>query len=124
VAELVRHFTVNDVRRGRISYRDAIWQQRALALITLPDAAPGHDAYIASLARHDDEFARLDAVCIVTRDPVSGAAPGGVIIADRWGEIAHTRAGLDVEAMPGATELLEWLDYVQRQCPECQGEVR
>ena len=26
--------------------------------------------------------------------------------------------------LPGPDELIEWLRYVQMQCPECQGEAR
>jgi hypothetical protein len=44
-----------------------------------------------------------------------------VLFADRWGEVVHVEATAE---LPAATALLEWLDYVERRCPECEGEAR
>jgi hypothetical protein len=45
-------------------------------------------------------------------------------VADRWGEIAYVAAAPHVTELPTASELIEWLDYVERRCPECEGEAR
>jgi hypothetical protein len=125
VAELVRHFTVTDVRRGPVNYASDVWQKRGLVLIALPpESSPDEARFLARVAALDDSFTAADAASIVTRDSVAGLPPYGVLIADRWGEIAFTRFSTSLTALPGADDLLEWIEYVQRQCPECQGEVR
>jgi hypothetical protein len=55
----------------------------------------------------------------MTRDPVPGGPMPGVLIADRWGEVAHIERGL-----PAVSTLMEWLDDLVNHCPECEGEAR
>jgi hypothetical protein len=61
--------------------------------------------------------------CVITRDVVAGAPSPGIVVADRWGEIVHVARGSQGTPLPEPDELLEWIDYVQHQCPECQGEA-
>ena len=61
---------------------------------------------------------------MITRDTVSGIPSPAVIVADRWGEIVHIAAGSQAGELPQAHELVEWVTYVQHQCPECEGEAR
>ena len=125
MTRLVPHFEVADVRGNRVSYRDAIWQTRALALVVLPEpATTGDDAYVATFADSGAALAALDAVLILTRDRIPDLPPCAVLIADRWGEVTHVRSGVSRAELPSRGELLDWLDFVQRQCPECQGEAR
>jgi hypothetical protein len=46
------------------------------------------------------------------------------VVADRWGEIVHIAAPSGIAGLPDPGELLEWLDYVEHRCPECEGETR
>ena len=61
---------------------------------------------------------------IVTRDPVEGLPCPGIVVADRWGEIAHVVHSSQVEDLPPADELIEWVRYLQYRCPECEGEAK
>ena len=66
----------------------------------------------------------LDARCVVTAEVVPGLPYPGAVVADRWGEIifAARANGDDEPADPG--ELVDWLQFVASQCPECEGEAR
>jgi hypothetical protein len=46
------------------------------------------------------------------------------VVADRWGEIVFAEEKSDVADLPGPQELVDWLNYVMNQCPECEGEAR
>jgi hypothetical protein len=48
----------------------------------------------------------------------------GVLLADRWGEIVHLTAASESARSPAPGELIEWLEYIQNRCPECEGEAR
>ena len=45
------------------------------------------------------------------------------LLLDRWGEIAW-QTSADPARLPGPDEVIDWLCFVQRQCPECEGEAR
>lgn len=119
--ELVPHFEVRDLA-GNVCRYAAIWQRRNLVLVALPAAGP--DTYACELAARGAEVDQRDGTCVITRDAVPGVPAPAVVIADRWGEIAHVAAARDVDELPPAAEVLEWLDYVVRRCPECEGEAK
>ena len=122
--ELVPHFNVTTITGGSFSY-STIWQHKNLALIALPadSTGPTIEAYAAELQTRRGDFDQLHAEYVITRDAVAGMPVPGVLVADRWGEIVHV-ASCDVDDLPPVHDLLDWIDYAQRQCPECQGEVR
>ena len=122
--DLVPHFSVVDAAGRRVSYRDAAWQRRELVLITLP---PGAGIAAGSPAGRLAEWGRqapAEVAVIVTADPVPGMPSCGFAVADRWGEIAVVQPSASPAALPSPEQLAEWVSYVQRQCPECQGETR
>ena len=43
---------------------------------------------------------------------------------ERWGEIAYVAAVSDVQGLPSADALADWIEYLRSQCPECEGEAR
>jgi hypothetical protein len=43
--------------------------------------------------------------------------------ADRWGEIVFIAGGTAAADLPRPHEVTEWVEYVQHQCPECEGEA-
>lgn len=120
----VPHFKVRTVRGDRFSY-STIWQRRNLVLLALPasESALPQD-YIAQLMARKSEFTAQNSECVITRDPVPGIPDLGVVVADRWGEIAHVSTPPRVDDLPAAEELLEWVDYLERRCPECEGEAK
>jgi hypothetical protein len=118
----IPHFEVRTLDGDVFNY-GAIWQRQNLVLVTLPDASADDD-YPSSLAARRTEFLEHHAACIITRDRVPGVPTPGALVADRWGEIVHVATAADVAALPTASDLLDWLDYVKRRCPECEGEAR
>jgi hypothetical protein len=118
----VPHFEVNTLAGDVFSY-STIWQRRNLVLVSLPDA--DHEGgYPSTLAARGRDFEEQNAACVITRDRVPGVPTPGAIVADRWGEIVHVVTAAHVDELPPPSELLDWLEYVERRCPECEGEAR
>ena len=123
-ASAVPHFEVTTVDTVRVRYA-TIWQRNNLVLVVLPaGASPDAGRYVSSLrTRHADLLAR-NAACVITHEAVDGFPAPAALVADRWGEIAHVWSGRDVSDLPAAEELIDWLDYLEVRCPECEGESR
>ena len=119
---LVPHFDVTDLAGERVQY-SSLWQRRNLVLVTLPGAeAPAEYAVrLMALVRGlDDE----DTKWIVTEDRIAGVPCPSVVVADRWGEVAHMAHPSRVGDLPAPEELVEWVRYLEYRCPECEGEAR
>ena len=116
----VPHFEVRTLE-GKLFTYTTIWQHRNLVLVTLPEAPCG--AYASALAARAAEFEAHGCACVITRDRVPGVPAPGALVADRWGEIVHVAASR-LSGLPTPAELLEWVDYVARRCPECEGEAK
>lgn len=120
VGSALPFFDVTTITGERVKYVE-LWQRRNVALVCLArDPAPADIEYANDLARHSAEFDVYAAACVVTRDAVAGLPQPGVLIADRWGEVQY----LASPDLPPVQDLLDTLDYVQRRCPECEGEWR
>ena len=125
VGGLMPHFRATDVQGRPFVYSEAAWQRRNLVLVRLPAQRSDADAdYIAALTEGAEVFDACTAVTVVTRDPIEGMPGAGAVVADRYGEIFHVERAGDIASMPTAVALLEWVDFVQRQCPECRAEAR
>ena len=119
----VPHFRVQDLDHTPVAYSQ-IWQRKNLLLVLLPgEPSAAADLYVAQLRERMPELAAHDTVCVVSRDAVGGLPQPGVVVADKWGEIHFVASG-NVGALPATDDIIEWLRYVQVQCPECQGEAR
>jgi hypothetical protein len=124
VGDLLPHFEATTVTSERFTYR-RIWQRKNLVLVVLSTDDEGAAArYEAQLRDHLAAFSAANTVCVVTFDNVSGLPDRAVAVADRWGEIAHLATAADASRLPAPSELLEWVSYVQRRCPECEGETK
>ena len=120
----VPHFEVKTIGGELFSY-STIWQRRHLVLVAIPNAeteAPG--TYISQLGGLGSEFTAKDAECVVTGDRLPGIRSPAVVVADRWGEIVHVATASQVDDLTSPEELLEWVDYLDRRCPECEGEAK
>jgi hypothetical protein len=118
------HFSVTSSDGRVVSYRD-FWQRKHLLLVMLSDAAsPAARGYVEHVGRALEDLASTDIVTVVTTEAVDGLPRPGVAIADRWGEIAMVAEAAGVEGLPDPAALVEWLKYVEHQCPECEGEAR
>jgi hypothetical protein len=122
--DMIPHFSVTTLDGERVEY-STIWQRKNLVLISLPsESEESSTSYVADLAAHLPALVARNARCVLTRDAVPGLPRPGGVVADRWGEIAHVTSGPHVADLPLAHDIIEWLDYVQHQCPECQGETK
>ena len=103
----------------------AIWQRSNLVLVALRGAASeSRRDYIASLSARLSEFSRHNTVCVILPESAPGLPPLGALVADKWGEIVHLTIPADAAGLPSPDDLLEWVEYVQTRCPECEGEAR
>lgn len=119
----VPHFQVRATDGTERAYAD-VWQHENLVLVVLPEEpTAAARAYEAALHARWSDLTAHDTAVIVTRDAVAGVPRPGVVVADRWGEI-HFVAADPVERLPTPDALVEWLRFIQVQCPECQGETR
>lgn len=117
--ESVPHFEVAGTDGQPVRYA-SIWQRKNLVLVRLPDPMTGDaEEYAAQLTARLPEITGQDAECVITRDEVPGMPAPGALVADRWGEVHFVQAG-----RPPVAELIEWLQYLQVKCPECEGESR
>lgn len=121
--DLLPHFEIRNLDGDVVAY-SRIWQRKNLVLVTLP-ASGSENAFTDYVSRLTAQMPACgaDTACVMTRDSVPGVPCPGVIIADRWGEILHVAAGPSVAELPSPHEIVEWIEFVQRQCPECQGEA-
>ena len=120
----VPHFEVKTIGGEPFSY-STIWQRRNLVFVAIP--AGGSDArgtYVSRLVARKPEFSAKDAECVVTADRVAGIEHPAVVVADRWGEIVYVATASQIDDLTSPEELLDWVDYLNRRCPECEGEAR
>jgi hypothetical protein len=101
-----------------------LWQHRHVVLATLDRDSDDAQAYASAIATRRTAFDEQNTVGVVTFEPVSGLDAPGVLVADKWGEIAFVATAPTASALPSVDDLLEWSDYLQRRCPECEGEAR
>ena len=114
----VPHFDVVDITGRRVAYAD-IWQRQHLVLVTLDDAGGVARPDVAAVVARAPDIRRHDAVLVVTTEPIADLPRPGAIVADRWGEVQTIISGI-----PDPNELIDWVEYVQHRCPECEGEAR
>jgi peroxiredoxin len=120
----VPHFEVRNLEGEPFRY-STIWQHKNLLLVTIPTLdSKSASAYAADVTARVREFVDRDLELVITRDRVPGVSAPAVVVADRWGEIVFAEEKSDVADLPGPQELVDWLNYVMIQCPECEGEAR
>jgi len=49
-----------------------------------------------------------------------GHPSAAAYVTDRYGEIFGVYRTRDAQALPGAAEILNWLEFIYVQCPECE----
>lgn len=122
--DAVPHFEVQTDEGELFSY-SSIWQRKNLLLVALPtlnnDSARD---YITALRTCLRELGDQDLEYVATRAPIPGLSGSTVLVADRWGAVVHVVEVSDPAELPSSQELLEWVTYVNHQCPECEGETK
>jgi hypothetical protein len=112
--------TIDDIR---VNYAD-LWQKKNLALLCLAeDDSPEAQTYIQQLREALPALAVHDAVVVVTTNPIDGMPLPGCAVADRWGQMQWVASAERVVDLPSPREIAAWLQFVEIQCPECEGEV-
>jgi hypothetical protein len=121
--DLIPMFAASTSAGTLVNYED-IWQRKSLLLVSLPADDPTAAAYATSMSLVEPHVPEYDAAAIVTTTQIEGVPSPGVVVADRWGEVYYVQAADRASQLPAPAELLEWLRFVQIQCPECQGETQ
>lgn len=118
------HFEVTRLDGAPVRY-ESIWQRKNLLLVVLPrHGNHASEEYASRIAERSGDIDHQDAEYVITRDPIPGVPSPGVVVADRWGEVHFVAGSGNVSGLPSADELIDWLEYVQVKCPECEGESR
>jgi hypothetical protein len=115
----IPHFTVTAADGGTVDYAKDIWQRKNLVLIAVPSGGDERE-----LSRTYASVAAEDTRLIVTSSSVAGVSPPAVVVADQWGEVAHSVSAPTLEGLPSPDEVLAWIEHVRQRCPECEGEAR
>ncbi len=119
--DTVPHFEVRTLQGELFSY-SSIWQRKNLLLVTLPALdAVSTEGYVSELSACLQHLSDQDLEYVLTRDFIPGISGSSVLVADRWGEIVYTVEESDVAA---SQDVLEWVNYLNNRCPECEGEAR
>jgi hypothetical protein len=122
--DLVPQFDLTTLAGERVTY-STIWQRKNLVLVTLGEPeSEAADRYAHELTARMADFGENATACVITRERVPGVPDTGVLVADRWGEIVRVFASSDVAELPDTREILEWINYMQSRCPECEGEAK
>lgn len=118
--ELIPHFEGLTSDGRRLEY-EQLWQRRNLVLFVLPPNS--HDVARRYLGALEGRLAELrpDDTTLVLSDLGLARLPlGTLVIADRWGEIAHLQElASDVAAWPSIDDVLDWVEFIRMKCPEC-----
>jgi hypothetical protein len=118
------HFDATSLAGGRITY-SALWQRKHLVLLTAgANETAAASRYLAALAAAATDEDAEDTAIVATTDLITGLPRPGLIVADRWGEIQHVAHADRVDGLPTPVDVAEWIAYVRRRCPECEGEAR
>jgi hypothetical protein len=119
----IPHFQISTVDGRTVMYTD-IWQRTNLVLVLLPRDDPEAAKYAAALTSCASDLRAHAAEVVITNEAVASLSPPAVVVADRRGEAAVVATRASVSDLPRPDHILEWLEYVQHKCPECEGEAR
>ena len=120
--DVVPHFEVRTIGGEVFRYSD-LWQHKNLVLVSIP-AAAREGAYVRELTARAPEFEERNSACVITGDRVPWLPAPAVLVADRWGEVMTVALASEAASLPAPADLLEWVEYVESRCPECEGEAR
>ena len=122
--DLIPTFTAMNAVDGALVHYQSVWQRKNLVLVTVPSDDPTAPSYMESIIASKPSLASHDTALIVTTNQIAAVPSPGVLVADRWGEIYYIKGASRAADLPGPDELVEWVRYIQNECPECQGETR
>jgi peroxiredoxin len=97
------------------AHKDAYRQLETEVLAISPDA-PADNQQLAAQLGHPFPLLSDPSGDIIAQQ---GLALPSLIITDRWGEIWAAWVGGADHQLPAAQDILEWLEFIEAQCPEC-----
>jgi hypothetical protein len=117
---LIAHFEGTTIHGGRCRY-DELWQHRNLVLVlAAPPLVQRAQQYLRSLEARLSELRPDDTSLVLCDHDISQLPPNTLVIADRWGEIAHIQnLSANPAAWPPLDEIVDWVHFIQMKCPEC-----
>ena len=83
-------------------------------IVVLPDPSPEAVRWPFDVVADPDGAVRRRFSCVD-----SGKPRLSVFITDRWGEVAFACQTGQGDLAPAANDVLDWLRFVDQQCPEC-----
>jgi peroxiredoxin len=97
------------------AHLDAYRQEEAAVIAIGPDD-PAENRQLATRPALPFPFLSDPAGCVIAQQ---GLATPSLIIADRWGEIWAAWLGGTNHQLPSEQDILQWLSFIEAQCPEC-----
>ena len=107
--------TCGAMLRELAAHRDAYHQEETVVLAIGPDQQVENQQLAAHLG-HPFPLLSDPAGRIIAQQ---GFDTPSLIIADRWGEIWAVWVGGTDHRLPSGQDLLQWLHFIEAQCPEC-----
>jgi hypothetical protein len=118
--DVIPHFEGLTTDGRRLEYAQ-LWQRRNLVLfVLLPNLHDAARSYLGALEGRLSELQPDDTTLVVSDRGLERLPLGTLVIADRWGEIAHLQElASDMAEWPSIDDVLEWVEFIQMKCPEC-----
>ena len=94
--------------------------RNVVLFVVTADLSAAASPYLTPLESRLSELKPDDISLVVVNHSIDGLPLNSVIIVDRWAEIAHLeRLASDHEAWPSIADMLEWVQFIRVECPEC-----
>ena len=97
------------------AHMDAYSQEETAVLVIGPDQ-PAENQRLAAQLGHPFPLLSDPAGQTIAQQ---GLDTPSLVIADRWGEIWAAWAGGTDHRLPSGQDILQWLMFIEAQCPEC-----
>jgi hypothetical protein len=117
---LIALFEGTTIHGHRCRY-DELWQHRNLVLVlAAPSLVERAQQYLESLEARLSDLKPDDTSLVLCDHDISQLPLNTLVIADRWGEIAHIQnLPANPAAWPPLDDILDWVHFIQMKCPEC-----
>ena len=118
--DLLSHFEGQTIDGREVPYHE-LWQRRNLVLFVVsPELQVAASSYLMALECRLSELKPSDTSLIISHCAIYGAPMKRLVIADRWGEVAHAaELTSDPVGWPSIDDVVEWVEFVRMKCPEC-----
>jgi hypothetical protein len=121
MGDLLSPFLQGAALDGHDMSYEGVWQKRNLVLFVLPQKTlAAVSQYLSAINQRLCALKPPDTALMISGHTGSSLPLNTLVIADRWGEIVRSvRLGSDPARWPPVDDIVEWVEFVRRQCPEC-----